>query len=398
MNGAIQFVQMPAPDHPGATALRGKSWSLSALSVFSDDKILTFGAQGLDKGADLGAVFKDVKPRGNSEFKLELAAILPDRWPSFEGKADRSISVPLYYGEEIEICVSNQMLRLRYKVGDTFCHALCPGFFFKDVAAREKGPIPPSAHVESLSTMVSSRFPLRGENPGAALEVNIIRCVDRFLEAINVMLSAQMMVEDSRQWIPCQAIDRGVLGHIYLVLQGSDPNQYAMNRICLNPYRTPLLDRNYDSEETRRFEAYVAGQEQEDILVPVLHSANSYLEAGMFEQAMLQIALAADIATERFLNQELTRPILAGSNTGSSTGAVSTFEHKLNVLVPGQCPEDEQPNPSLINDMNRIGDLRDHLIKENALGASVSEMHRLHARVWQYARFLKQVDRQAKAA
>lgn len=369
-----------------------------ALSVFADDRVLTFGALGLDKGADLGAVFKDIKPRGNSEFTLELAAILPDRWPCFEGEADRAIRVPLYYGEEIEICVSNQMLRLRYKVGDTFCHALCPGFFFRDVAAREKWPIPSSAHVEFLNTMVSSRFLIRGENPGAALEANVNRCIDRFLEALNVMLSAHVMIEDRRQWILRQPIDRGVLGGLYLVLQGSDPSRFAMNRMCLNPYRTSLVDRNYNAEETRRFEAYVAGQERDDIVVHVLNSSKSYLEAGLFEQAMLQIALAAEIATTRFLHEALIRQSRAEAGLDSSNGGELTFSHMLNVMVPAHCPQDAQPSPSLISDMNRIRDLRDDLIHENALGASVSEMYRLHARVCQYTSFLEQVGVQAIAA
>ncbi len=398
MNGAIHLVQMPARDLPGETALRGKSWSLCALSVFGDDTILTFGELGLDKGTDLGAVFKGIRPRGNSEFTLELAAILPDRWPCFEGKPDRAVRVPLYYGEEIEVCVSNQMLRLRYTVGNTFCHALCPGFFFKDIAARAKGPIPSNAHLEFLSTMVSSRFLIRGENPGAALEANINRCVDRFLEALNAMLSAHMMIEDRGKLMLRQAIDRSVLSDLYLVLQGADPNRYAMNRICLNPYRTPLLDRNYNSEETRRFEAYVVGQEKDDIVVHVLDSANSYLEAGLFEQAMLQIALAAEIATTRFLHEALIHRDWEEGRPDGSTGRDLPFARMLNEMVPAHCPPDGQPSPSLMSDMNRIRDLRDDLIQENALGASVSEMYRLHARAWQYMSFLEQAATQAEAA
>jgi hypothetical protein len=207
-----------------------------------------------------------------------------------------------------------------------------------------------------------------------------------------------MMIEDSHQWTSCLTIDRSVLGDLYVVLQGSDPSQYVMNRICLNPYRTSLVSRDYSHDETRRFEAYVAGQEKDDVVVHVLHSAKSQLEAGIFEQALLQIALAAEIATTRFLRDELRSPSTAKTNLDGSTGAGRTFDHMLNVMVPAHCPKDGQPSPSLISDMNRIRDLRDHLIQENALGASVSEMHRLHARVWQYTGFLEQAGRQAKAA
>ncbi len=368
------------------------------LSVFNDDKILAFGPLAPDKGTDLGPVFSDIRPRNNSEFTLELAAILPDRWPGFEGKPDRAVGVPLYYGEEIEVCVSNQMLRLCYKVGDTFCHALCPEMFFKDIAAREKGPIPSNAHVELLNTMVSSRFLIKGENPGAALEANINRCIDRFLEAVNAMLSAHMMIEDRSRLMLCKAIDRSVMSELYLVLQGSDPGRYAMNRMCLDPYRASLADRSYSPGETKRFEALVSGREKDDVVVHVLNSGKSCLEAGLFEQAMLEIALAAEIATTRFLRGSLIRANSPAPSAESSAGAHPAFAHMLNVMVLAHCPQDGQPSPSLISDMNRIRELRDDLVRENALGASVSEMYRLHAQVRQFVSFLEEAGTQAKAA
>jgi hypothetical protein len=379
------------PQAPEGTNLEGQSWLLSAFSRFPDHSICGFGAPGLTK-ADQLRLFQEIDPKDGGVFTIEIGAILPDRFSSLSGQMDYALEVAESGdGDGLRVCISNQMCLLRYKLSnDDFGHALCPRFVLEKVMSDETYEVPDDAHVEYLSTLATCRFDIAGEDADDALELHIEDCLGKLMGAINRLVSAHLMLSDEHHPILSPVYDQNSFDHLYLLIEGRNADAIGVQRISPNAFRSALYVPEYDEEQSERFLAYASGAAEVDDVTRIMKTAKAYLDAGVVEFSLLQLAIAAEIATHRFVSRSL---VSAGVSKGKldSMQKEMTFSRALNIDVMALCPPGLKPNRGLLGDVDRVRRLRNGVMHEADLNATRDELLGLIGRTEEYVGHLNRV-------
>lgn len=389
MRSLIIPVQLAIPEPPEKTSIEDKSWLLRAFAQFPDDHILAFGVPELTKDESL-RIFPSLTPEADGRFTLELGAVLLDRLPTLNGQVDYALDVPNIYGDDLQLCFSNQMLRLRYKVEDRNCHAMCPRIRLDEVMSEDAAPVPEHAHIEYLSTVATCRFEINGNEANDAIEENIEKCIDEFISALNQVISAQLMLRKDEEGLLTPVYDRGSFDYLYVMVQGYDKDQVAAHRLVLDVRREALNARNYDEAESKHFLALVNGTVPVDDTLRILKAAQSYIDGGLNEYALLQLAIGAEVATSRFVDKLLRA---AGVSKGKLKDMQSemTYSRMINIDVVALCPPGMKPDRNLLGSINRIRTLRNDLMHRADFSASTAELRQWHEDTERYVMFLDEV-------
>jgi hypothetical protein len=379
------------PGAPEGTNLQGQSWLLSAFSRFPDYSICGFGTPGLTKADEL-RLFQEIESKDGGVFTIEIGAILPDRFSSLSGQMDYALEVAESgNGDELWVCISNQMCLLRYKLSnDDFGHALCPRFVLEKVMSDDTYGVPDDAYVEYLSTLATCRFDIAGEDADDALELHIEDCLGRLMAAINRLVSAQLMLSDEHHPILSPVYDQNSFDHLYLLIEGRDADAIGAQRISPNAFRSALYVPEYDEEQSERFLAYASGAAEVDDVTRIMKTAKAYLDAGLVEFSLLQLAIAAEITTHRFVSRSL---VSAGVSKGKldSMQKEMTFSRALNVDVMALCPPGLKPHRGLLGDVDRVRRLRNGVMHEADLNTTRDELLGLIERTEEYVGHLNRV-------
>lgn len=382
-------IQLAIPEAPEKSSVEDKSWLLRAFAQFPDDHILCFGVPRLTKDESL-RLFPELAPKSEETFTLELGAVLLDRLPTLNGQVDYVLDVPDVHNDDLQLCFSNQMVRLRYKIDDRNCHATCPRMRLDEVTAKDTVSVPEHAHIEYMSTMATCRFDVKGKDADEAIEANIEECIDKFISALNRVVSSQLMLREDDEGFLTPVYDRGSFGYLYLMIQGHDKDQIVAHRIALDARRVALNVRNYDEAEARRFLAYVNGAVPIDDTLRILKAAKSYIDAGLNEYALLQLAIGAEVATSRFVDQLLRA---AGVSKGKLKDMQSeiTFSRMINIDVIALCPPGMKPDRDLLGSINKIRTLRNDLMHRADFSTSTAQLRQWHEDTERYVLFLEEV-------
>ena len=389
MRSPILLIRLFVPDPPSSTNLNDKSWLLTSFIQVPDQTVLGFGAAGATKDESLGRLFPELEPDEDGQFTVELGAILLQPLPNLNGQIDYTLEVSTEAGP-LQICFSNQLARLRHKINDDYGHALCPRYRLEDVLSEDFEHVPEQAHVEYLPTVATCRFRIAGQDAEDALEGNIEDCISRFVTAINKAMSAHVMLSTDANPILTPTYDRFSFDYFYLLIEGRDPLKVDGQRISPNVFRAALAARDYDEEESARFIAYVDEVIPIDDVPRILRAAKGYLDAGLNEFALLQLAIAAEIATTRAVHQLLRFAGVSRSKL-DDMGKEMTFSRMLNLDVTALAPPGKKPDPNLIGSINRIRTLRNATMHEAQFAVSKEELRRLFEQADEYIRFLDDV-------
>lgn len=386
-------IRLELPDAPEGTNLDGQSWLLSAFSRFPDHSICGFGAPGLTKADEL-RLFKEIEPKDGGVFTIEIGAILPDRFSSLSGQMDYALEVAdrnSENGDGLRVCISNQMCLLRYKLAnEDFGHALCPRFVLERMISEDVYKVPDDAHVEYLSTVATCRFDIAGKDADDALELHLENCLGKLMGAINRLVSAHLMLSDEHHPILSPVYDQNSFDHLYLLIEGRNADAIDAHRIAPTIYRSALNIPEYDEEQSARFLAYASGATEVDDVTRVMKTAKAYLDAGLVEFSLLQMAIAAEIATHRFVSRSL---VSAGVSKGklNSMQKEMTFSRALNIDVMALCPPGLKPDRGLLGDVDRVRRLRNGVMHEADLNTTRDELLGLLERVEEYIGHLDRV-------
>jgi hypothetical protein len=117
-----------------------------------------------------------------------------------------------------------------------------------------------------------------------------------------------------------------------------------------------------------------------DDLTRIIHMARCYTEGGMFEFALLQLVIAAEVATVRFVAH---MPGKVPSNAGFAT--------LLKTDVPKLCPQGMKPDAALIDRIDVARKRRNKVMHEAAFAASREYLRALHDDVQAYVEHLNAV-------
>lgn len=388
-HGPIIPIELALPETPEGSNLEGKSWLLCAFGRFPDRRICGFGAPGLTKGDDL-RLFEDIEPKDEG-YTVELGAILPDRFSSLNGQLDYVVDALDAEGDSVQVCVSNQMCRLRYKLdGETFVHALCPRFKLDDVIADESLLVPEDTHVEYLSTVVTCRFEIPGDNANDALEAHLEDCIERMMGVLNRLVSAHLMLSDEQHPILVPAYEQGSFDHLYFMIEGKYSDQFGAHRITPNAHRNALNVPNYEEEEAERFIAYANGAARVDEVVRVMKTCRGYLDGGLIEFALLQLAIAAEKATHRFVSKTLVFSGVSKTKLDDMQKEM-TFSRALNVDVMALCPPGLKPDRDLLGQVDKVRRHRNDFMHEASFQVTKNELRNLYQKTEEYIQHLDKV-------
>ncbi len=386
-------IRLELPEAPEGTNLEGQSWLLAAFLRFPDHNICGFGAPGRTKADEL-RLFRDIKPKDDGIFTIEIGAILPDRFSSLSGQMDYALDVAdpdSEGGNGLRVCISNQMCLLRYKRSDgEFGHALCPRAALDQVMTKDLYEVPNDAHVEYISSVATCRFEIAGEDADDALELHLEDRVGELMGAINQLVSAHLMLSDEHHPILSPVYDQNAFDYFYLLIQGHDPDNIDAQRVSPTIFRSALNVPEYDEEQSERFLAYASGAAKVDDVTRIMKAAKAYLDAGLTEFALLQLAIAAEIATNRFVSRAL---VAAGVSKGKldSMRKEMTFSRALNVDVMALCPPGLKPDRGLLVEVDKVRRLRNGVMHEAALNTTRDEMFGLIEKTEEYVRHLDKV-------
>lgn len=413
----ILYIRLHVPPAGPETALEGKSWLLVSATKIKDLEIYGFADPSKMKAPNLGRVFSDILPRNGNEFTLELGVLLPDLFPNMDGKPDFIADV-LKDGERHPICVSNRMAKLRFSTGNEQWHVIVPRSTLPDEktpsagvgSASEQSPATAAAvdekmramreafgipaegvHTEMLRTMVTARFPIRGADAEEALSADVSSCLSEFIDLLNRFVVSNLMVESDQPAITTPIYDTNTFDSIYFMVQGQDPEKIGIGRLGLNLAKLQLNSGSHAAEQSAKVRSYLDGTLRVDEARRFLASARSFMDGGVLQSALLHLAIAAEMATTRFVHKKLVEAGVS-KNKLDEAGEQLTFSKMLNIDLFVVCPQDKKPDRQLVGKINEIRTMRNGLMHEGRFGADGAKVRELYFAAKAFLKFLEERD------
>src|SRR5262249_30416963 len=263
-----------------------------------------FLAPHLKKDASLGSFFENVRPKDGDKFQLELGVVLPDLFPNLEGHPEYVVPVA-HEGTTRELAFSNVMARLRFTRDEHLLHALIPRQALPKVRAGEVDFIPKEASVELLRTFSTCRFDIQGTTAEEALEEQCDACIHDMIERLNRFLKIMPFVDFAEGRVYSIAYSPANLPPFYFILKGDSEENLGHGWISPHVGRTMLNPPDLPSEQVALLTAYLGGTKNVDDVQALLHAARTFLDGGVNEYVLLLSVIAAEVATQRFVEKRL---------------------------------------------------------------------------------------------
>lgn len=373
------------------TSLHDESWLLSAFSSYKDSEVFAF-QEDPDAASDRRQAFSKLAPKDDGSFDLELAVALPDWLPDMGKSQEYTLDVLETEGTVRRLCVSNQMTKLLYVADGEQYHAIFPKSQLWQVYGSNDLGIPADAPTASIKTVVSSRFTIRGTSAHSALETHIDDCIDRLIECLNRVAIANLTVnEDVFPGFLSPNYDRSTFDAVHFVIRGKDPKEFANWRMVTSLSLAMLRPAaQFKDEHVARVRAILSGSTKIDDVRKMMQMARSYAEGGLLEFALLQLVIAAEVATARFVHKMMFNCGVSKSKIRELKNDL-TFSMMLNLNVIALSPPTMKPDPGLLGKINEARKLRNDLMHEGEFQCSKDYLRELHQNVQAYVAYLDRV-------
>lgn len=382
-------VDLVAPTPTPEPATEGYSWLLNAVVVTVDRIVIAFGGKGTRKHESLGRLFSSLVRRDDGTFRVELGAVLADRLPRLNLAEEYMLDVGLNESDAGKrLCFSNQIVRLRY--ADSDGEMVTGTVPLRNLAAVHGGEkIPSTAHVEYLPTVATSQYDLPGEDPEEALSQGLEAAIDDFISRINRVVAAHLMLAPENAGILTPSYDRGTFPSMNLFVAGKE-DRLEGGRLGLSAFRIKLVAPNLDGESAAQLRQLVSNGESLDDVAQVLRAARSYIEGGMLEFALLQLAIAAEMATTRFVHEEYEKRGVSRTKLDRLRTELK-FSILLNIEVMALAPSDHKPDRDVLGAVDRVRDLRNKLMHYGIFESTVDELRELRGAVERHVKYLRSI-------
>lgn len=389
MVAILSHIELYAPTAIEAPPVQPATWLLQAITPFRDLRLIAFLGQ--PKHENLGRLITGLAPREDGTFLVEFGAILADHLPNLHNQPEYLLHLPETEAHAArDLCFSNQLVRLRFLLNGDPYHLICPLYRLQRV--REgKTAAPAEAHAEYLKTVVTARYEIPGYDVEDALSSHVDSAVADFIACINHVVAAHLVVAREEWGILTPTYDHGSFEHLYLLIAGADPTKVMPERLALTLFRAALGSSTYTKEDEELFRAAVSGANKNDDAVLFLRSAKSYIEGGTLHLALLQLAIAAEIATMRYVHSEYIRRGVSKTKLQERQSEIS-FGIMLNLEVIALAPPSRPPDRQLLGRVDRLRKLRNDLMHNGKFGASLLELRQMHAAVKQYVAYLREIE------
>lgn len=393
MGSTILHIELAVPPLTEGDRLGGNSWLLRAAASFPDRLVLAFGAPGTKKDDSLGRLFSDLQPIDGEYFEIELAAILHERLPCPADALEYVVEVSDTSAIGGIYCLSNVMNIIRYRKGDRDRHTICPAGATTKFVEEHIDECGDSPHIEFVPSVVTARYKLPGVDAEEALSEGLESAVDDFIGGINKVVAAHLVsIDPQTLGILTPVYDRGSFSWIYMLIRGADDGVGA-ERIATSLLRTTLVPKRYDEERWNQFLAVARGEHDLDLAYKAVRTAESYIQAGSFEYALLLCAVAVEIGTTRFVLERLQGAGVSKTKLASVENDL-TFNLMLNTQVVALSPAENKPDMGMIGEIDRIRRLRNDFMHRGEFNISRTEIVRLTKVAEEYLDYLIEVARE----
>lgn len=395
MRANLLMARMAYPESPEGSMLdASKSLLLSSILTCNASNALLFLHPAMKKDPSLGRLFSRIEPDTNSEFTLEVGVELPDLLPNLNGRTDYWVDVKLDESRTRTLCVSNQMMRIDLIINDAEKLVIMPRYRTNDLKSEQYPiTIDENTPTKYLKTMVSSQYTISGEDAEDALELNIGNVIDSFLESINVFLQANQMLASGDEYpaLP-SGYDQTNLDYLYLALFGKSIHVNAFQRLTLNPGKVQLKPRSIDGTDADKLIAFLNGAQKFDDVHLMMSSAKNALDGGMIKFSLLQMVIAAEMATNRFVKKQLRSRGVSKSKLRKYEREMS-YGQMLNVLLVSLAPAGMKPDSELLGQLNRARDCRNTLMHEGKMKMTRDELYSLYTATRNYIWLLSEITK-----
>lgn len=361
---------------PTGTSLGDASWLLTHLTRVRENVVIVIIADELKKDASIGRLFSAQLPLGAGGYQFELGLILPGWLPNPPDTQDWIVTVPTQSdpSNPLELCFSNQMLRVRYQSPDGVRQAVFPSF--AATKTIELGHIPNDCPPEVLRTTVSARFHLPGADAEAALEQGLDEVADQFVGAINRVIDAHLLMATPERPLLFFAVDRSSVEYFYLLVRGSDDTLLGVHRAALSSYRVVRVPGAYTPEEHALFLRHVTDVSGERLAHRFLSAGLTSIESGLLEVALLQLVIAGELGTSQTAAALLAAHDVSRTKR-DSYGQHLTYSELLNIILVSLSPANMKPAPDVIGMLNWGRNARNELMHQGLFGASRDQLRAL---------------------
>jgi hypothetical protein len=338
----ITYVQLATPELASEPLLAEKSWMLSGVSSHYDLRGYFMLAHGLTKDASLRVLFSDVPTPEDGRFQLELGVILPDLFPNYAENSEYCLSIKTEAGQR-EVCFSNVMARLRFVRDEHLLHALIPRRALPKVREGKVEFVPKDAGVQLLRTFATCRFEIEGTNAETAFETHCESCIHDLIERLNRILKALPFVDMTAGRAYSMAYSRASLSSFYFIIKGASEEKLGHGWISPHVGRSMLNPPDLPTEQSKRLSDYLTGTAIPDEVEAILHSAQSYVDAGIMEYVLLLIVIAAEVATQRFVHERLLLSQVSKTKLEEADKDM-TYSMMLNIVLYAVTKDDQKPD------------------------------------------------------
>lgn len=375
---AIGLYEAPATFRDTLTLQQ--SWLLTARSRFPELQVLGVIGPRHKKDASLGTLFESaVSTRG--EYTLELGVVLSDLFPIFDDALDYEIAVkPRRHGSK-SLCISNQMVRVNENATGERWFSLQPKSVLKRTFTEQS--LPP---FEALRTMATMRFTLKGPTAETAVEGALEECCEDLGMALNDFLAGYAMIEDHLHSTHSIYYDSRSFSVIYLAVAG-DNGEPRAHRVTLNIGRGVLNPFTLSAPQQTQLNQYVSGAQPVDDVRLMLVSARTAFQSGSLHIALLQVVIAAEMATARFIS---FRYLAAGVSRTKWDDAKTelTYSQMLNLHLMVVTPTDRRPDVQIVALLNAARRARNELMHEGKFEISRERLEEFLGACGEYIAYL----------
>jgi hypothetical protein len=389
MAATLLQIELLEPAVAGKDKIGTSSTFLRLCTTYTDRHAITFGRPGMQ--VDQSArVFTGLYPARDGEYDLELAAILNERLPGVADESEFVFQVGGTASIDRTFCVSNIMQIVRYQSGGVHRHAICPAIAVSVILEEHTSEVPPSAHIEFLPSVITAKYILRGLDAHDALSNDLEAAIDDFIGGINRIVAAHAITIQPDKWgILTPSYDRGSFPLIYMLIRGAG-DAVEPGRIATGLLRAALVPTPYDSKDWQLLEERLVQEAPLDPSLRALRTAESYIQGGAYDLALLLLAIAVEVATARFVHEKLRAAGVPGKRLKDIEKDL-TFSVMLNTQVMALAPDGHKPDLELIDAINRIRKWRNELMHKGAFALSRLEVVALSNAAEHYVTYLSSI-------
>jgi len=388
MRFPIVLSQLLTPKAPEKPLLQARSWLLSSISSYPDHQGFIFLHPEQIKDPSL-TLFKNIVPQDGGLFQLELGVGLPDLLPNVDGQPEFVLSIS-HNGKCRELSFSNAMTRLRYRQRDRTYHALVPAHKLNEIRKGKLVQIPRETPAEFMRTFSTVRFEIFGSSAEDAFEEHCWDCIHDMIERLNRYLKAAPLADTTLGRVYSAAYSRANLSPFYFILKGKSNTEFAQGWVSPHYDRTVLKPPRLSPESSSSLRDYLSGTKAMNDVQVVLNSAQAFLDGGITEYVLLLSVIAAEVSTQRFIENRLISSGVSKSKLGDADKEL-TYSLMLNVLLHAVTPDGKKPDQELLARMNRARILRNKYMHNGELPKDPNEVAQLFESTKVFVKYLREI-------